>query len=483
MAYSVRSIIQGSTIYSAGQILTRATGFILIPIYTRHLTPEDYGIIGILNVIVTVLTAALSLGAYQAQTRFYYDYQEDRQKVGELLFTINVILVGFTLLICLGLTFAGRTLFGLVIKSEAITFYPFIVLTIWITFLNIVNQLVPYYYIATKRYTSCSVVLFFQFLLRTGFIILFVVFLGQGALGSVKGMFLGQLAVLALFYWRYARNFVLRFKQAIAGQVLRFGLPIILHATSAALMASIDRVILEKFVPLSEVGVYTLGYQIGLVMGVIVMSINRAWNPHYYELMNQQERDRKFEVRRVVALWLTVIGAVCMIGSLWARDVITLLATERYFDATPVVPLILTGYFFQGMYFFAVSPLFYYKKTAWLPVLTVSSALLHIALNFILIPRYGIMGSAVATTISFLLLALAALVVGRRFFNPGYELGRLGLLAAIAAGSSIWMSRMALGLLVDLGLVVGYLLLSYLMFPAYVRPAVRTGLSLLRSRR
>ena len=70
MAYSLRSVLRGSSIFAVGQILTRATGFFLIPIYTRFLTPEDYGIIGILSVVVVLTTSVLSLGAYYTQMRY-----------------------------------------------------------------------------------------------------------------------------------------------------------------------------------------------------------------------------------------------------------------------------------------------------------------------------------------------------------------------------------------------------------------------------
>ena len=86
MSYSLRSVLKGSSVYTTGEVLVRATGFFLIPIYTRFLTPDDYGVIGLLSVVIVLMSSVLTLGLPQAQTRFYHEFHEDRQKVGELLF-------------------------------------------------------------------------------------------------------------------------------------------------------------------------------------------------------------------------------------------------------------------------------------------------------------------------------------------------------------------------------------------------------------
>ena len=99
MAYSLRSIIKGTSIYTLGSVLIKASGFLLIPVYTRYLTPDDYGVMSIVAVIVAILTAVLSMGMFQAQTRFYYDFNEDRDKVGRLLFSINVLVFSTALLV------------------------------------------------------------------------------------------------------------------------------------------------------------------------------------------------------------------------------------------------------------------------------------------------------------------------------------------------------------------------------------------------
>jgi O-antigen/teichoic acid export membrane protein len=481
MAYSLRSIVKGTTIYTTGQLLIKASGFILIPIYTRYLTTDDYGIIGIVNVIVTVMVAALSMGTAQSQTRFYYEHKGDDSKVGQLLFSINVLLVVVGLGACTLLSFLGKPLFDAIVGGETVTFHPFVILAIWTAFFSLYGQIVTNYYITIKKYTYCSILLFLQFLVSVGLVIYFVVIEREGALGSVKGIFYGQLFYCAVFYWSYARRFSWRINTRYVRDVLALGLPITVVMTATAAQVSIDKLIVKSFLPLSSVGLYTLGYKFGFVMSVVVVSINRAWLPNYYELMNQSDESRAREVRRMFCVWVTMLGTLCVAGGVWADEIVVLMTAPAFYSAAAVVPMILLAFVFQGVYYFMVGPLYYFKRTAVMPVITVAGVAADIGLNFLLIPRYGIMGAAASALASFVVLAVLAYLLGRMYFNPHFELVRLGVLLVVASvlcvgGNSLGWHWPMEGLL-----AVAYLLLCFVLFPGYLRPLASAALRHVRS--
>lgn len=479
MAYSLRSIIKGSSVYTAGSFFMRATGVLLIPIYTRFLTPHDYGILGVLNVVITLMSALLSLGLYQAQTRYYHEFHEDKQRVGEMLFSVNVLMVGVAFAVCAVLTAFGKPLFHVLLKNDHIILAPFVVITLWTVFLNVINQLLLSYHIATRQYTYSATLQFVQFLVTTGSIIFFVVLMREGALGSIKGVLAGHALFFIIFYWRYATNFVRRFNIGDIKAMLAMGLPVMIHLLAGAAMVSIDRLVLTKYLTLTDVGLYTLGFSFGSAMSIIVMSINRAWMPNYYQLMKQQDVDRALETRRMFCVWITAIGAACIAGSVWSRELVELFTTERFFGAARVVPLILVGFFFQGVYYFMVGPLFYFKKTILLPVITLTAAFANIGLNFFLIPKFGIMGAAAATAFSFMIIATMAYFIGRRYYNPQYEVLRsLVLIGVVVAGSIAALLNPSP--LLETALIVGYLILCYMFFPSYLKPIAIGMLSYVR---
>jgi len=117
VAYSLRSIARGSVLYASGQVLTKASAFLLIPLYTRFLTPEDYGIVGYLQFMLSILTTILMFGFYGAQTRFFYQYKNDSEVVGKYLFSINIWLIGVLTPCVFLVVFFGQPVYRFVVDG------------------------------------------------------------------------------------------------------------------------------------------------------------------------------------------------------------------------------------------------------------------------------------------------------------------------------------------------------------------------------
>jgi len=137
MAYSLKSVFSGSSIFTVGQLLTSATAFLLIPVYTRFLTPEDFGIVGYLLVVSQFLGVVLMFGFHGAQTRFYYEYKENKEEIGKFLFSINIYLIIVAFICCLIFTLFGKSAYSLFIHSkDDIPFYPFFPIVFWTAFFS-----------------------------------------------------------------------------------------------------------------------------------------------------------------------------------------------------------------------------------------------------------------------------------------------------------------------------------------------------------
>ena len=207
MSYSLKNIIKGASALTSGQVLTKASAFLLLPLYTRFLTPADYGIVGYLQVVMQFLSVLLMFGLYGSQTRFYYDYKDDKEEVGQLLFSINVYLLFIVLSICTGLTFFGNHVYGLISTNADIPFSPYIIIVIWAVFFQIFNQLVTHFYLAQKNFKKCAALQYVDFLLATGCAILFIVYFRQGALGQLKGLLYGNCLFFSAFLLAICQKF------------------------------------------------------------------------------------------------------------------------------------------------------------------------------------------------------------------------------------------------------------------------------------
>jgi len=430
MQYSLKSVVQGASIYTVGQLITKGTAFFLIPLYTHYLTPAEYGIVGYLEVISLILATVLSLGFYGAQTRYLYEKGEQGAKLGEYLFCTNIFLFLVLIVVLSLLTFCGDIVHRW-LRIRDIPFNPYFLYVIWTPFFSIMNHMVILLYLAEKEYLRCAVGQILQFTSLTLMVILFVIVFQQGALGQVKGVFWGQLLFFLLYYPRYIK----RFKFVKHGNHIKYalviGVPIVFHVLAGVVLHSINRIILVSFVTMEQVGFYTLGYQIGMALSVITLSLNNAWQPNFYELMNGNQTTAKRESRRFFAFWTIVVGNISMAGVLFVREFLLVFAASQYNRAFMIARIILFGYFIQGFYYFTVSPIFYFKKMNFLPFLTGSAATLNILLNLLLIPFYGINGAAVATCISFLFLVGIVHIAGRRLFNPCYDFGKAFILLTL----------------------------------------------------
>lgn len=425
MRYSLKSVIIGSSYYSFGFFLTKALSFILIPIYTRLLSPKDYGIIGFTNVLIQILTAIFIFSFHGAQIRYYYEYKESKRDIGSFLFSINIFLFVLIGTIILLLHFYGEKLYYL-LGIKKIPFYPYIRIALWIVFLQILNQMINSYYLGARKYKLCTLQQIFRFLFNATSIIIFITILKRGAIDYIYGMLTGNFIFFIIFVWGYIKNFYLNFDFKYVKYALLFGGPLILHSLASVTQTTIDRFILERYVTLKELGIYTLGYQIGIVLNIIIVGINRAWQPNFFELMKTEKNNYWVEINKFISIWLFGISLLCLMGLIWAKELILIFTPERYHSAIRIVPYIIFAYFLSGFYYIFSSPLFYYKKTGLIPIITIGAAIISVVSNLILVPKYGIYGAGISAIISFFTLSFLSYLLSYKFikfkFNVKYPI-------------------------------------------------------------
>lgn len=421
MGYSLSSIAKGSLLYTSGQVLTKASAFLLIPLYTRYLTPEDYGIIGYLQFILQISSTIFMFGFHGAQTRFFYQHKTEPNTVGEYLFSINLFLSVVLFLGILLTFFRGESLYSIIGPSD-IPFQPFVPIVILTIFFQVMNQLVISFWVAKREYLKTTILQVLLFVLITGFAVSMVVGLRMGPVGMAKAMLYGEASFFIISYYFYARHFSFQIRSQYIIYSLNFGVPVVVHLLSGVMHSSIDRAILANMVSVSELGLYTLGYQVGMVMSIVTSSINKAWQPSYYDLMESRDPQKDEHIRRSFNLWLIVMSLLCMFGMLWGGDILKVVTPESYYGSGVVIPYVLLGYFFHGIYYFAVSPIFFYRKVSLLPWFTGSAAVVNIGLNLLFIPYWGIVGAALATTISMMFQAAVVYAVGRTLHDHRFNL-------------------------------------------------------------
>jgi O-antigen/teichoic acid export membrane protein len=242
------------------------------------------------------------------------------------------------------------------------------------------------------------------------------------ALGRILGIAVGALVFVITTYWLYARHFIFRFSKNALLYAVAFGAPVVVHLLMATMHNAIDRIILERYVPLQELGFYTLGFTIGGAMQLFVTAFNQAYQPNFFQLMSSGRKDIGYQVIRTFKLWLVLITGVTVVGIIFGGPFLKIFAGPEFVATIEVFPFIILAFFFGSFYFFFSSPIFYFKKTKWLPLITGSSAGINIVLNFLFIPQYGIIGAAIATVISHGWTSLITFFIGNRFYKTKWPI-------------------------------------------------------------
>jgi len=426
-------LITNVGIYVLGNFLRKTIGFFLIPVYTRVLTPDDYGIVGLTTAVGGLLGIIMALGISGAVARYYFEYVDDPQRLKEYITTSFLFLIIFVGAAVLGLSLWGEPLWKL-ITSGQVPFKPYVQLMLWATYAGLVIDLPMQLYQTQQKSGQFITVQLSNFFLTLIATILFVVILRMGARGQLLGGLVGDgLFALVLSISLLRRWFVPRLRWEYIKVSFVFGLPLIPHVLSGWAMAAADRLILERFVPLEQLGMYTLAYSLGMVMATLTNSINKAWAPYYYDLMQRNDKpdDRMIQI---VSLYVPIIGGICLAGALFCQEVIVFLTPQRYYATSPYVPLILFAYLLQGYYFFSVAPLFFYKKTQVLPWVTALSAVINIVLNVLFAPKIGIFAAVWATVIAYAVSFMLTFVLGQRQRPVNYPIKRYVLVNSIILG-------------------------------------------------
>ena len=475
MTASLRTLLRGSTIYAAGTMLARFGGFLLLPFYLQVLEPEEYGIVALVISIVAFLTILYRVGLDGALMRLHFDLDE-AQRPGLyrslMAVTLAISAVG-SLLLAVGVGPFFEAIFHA-------PFVPFGVLALAITFVNSADYVPSVLYRATQQPARFLTFNLSSFAISSA-ISISLVAAGAGAEGLLVGQLVGGAIMLAVVLVIVLRLPGPLWMPSSLRPALRFGLPIVPHQISTWTTRLSDRWLLGFLLVLptaqerlAMIGVYQLGYQLGSVVTMLATSFNAAWTPFLYRVGESPAGPtvfrHMFTLTSAGFLWIALaLGA-------FAPEIIAVIARPGYEMAADVLPVVAIGSAFQAMYTMLVGVIFLRRRTAYLPIITVVSAAINIALNLLLIPLFGIMGAAWTTLIAYALFAILTWQFARMVYPLSLDYPRVAV-AIVVAVAGIVLARLVDGSADDVvaagvrhGAIVGFAALG---FVALVRRPVR----------
>jgi O-antigen/teichoic acid export membrane protein len=432
----VRTFLKDSSVYSIGIAFGKMTSFLVLPILTARLTPADFGTLKLLQVFSGILAIFLNAGVQQAINRIYFDDSSEEHKrevVGTGLLwrlVLTTVLLGGLALMATPVT---RLLLGDA-TSDSILYVQFTLLNLAI----LAPQGIAYnLYRLRMQAARNSMLSVSGGLIYIVVLVVFVVALTRGIRGVFEASIVANLLMTLILLPNLLRSSKLGIRKDVLRGIITYGAPFLPHQLAGYLLFGADRYFLEAFGTRTDVGLYSYAYSIGMAMTLVLDGAGMAWTPYVFSI---QKRDDARRLHATTARYvLAVIASMAVLLTAFAPELVYLLASSRpeFWVVSSLVPLFVLGYTFLGAYQVFGTAVNIPKKPIYLLLYTSSGMVTNIGLNWLLVPRYGMMGAAVASVIAYSVMGILAVIVTQRVHYIPYEWRRLGVLAlcAVAAGS------------------------------------------------
>lgn len=434
-------LLKHSAIYSAAPVLRQAISVGMTPLYTAWLGAAGVGIKENADLWAIALQQILGQNVLAALVRFYYDRKDERERAAvvsstTLLVTLAAVAVcGLGLLVVPWLT---PLLFGQGGAVPAGELERVCTLTLLLVPFQLATMSGNYYLFALKRSGVFTLVQTAKLLFEVGLNVLLMGVYGLGVTGFLLSMLAGEVVTsLGLAGWMLVRVKP-RLDRALLRPILAYAAPLVPVGLLQLLLHQADRRILLELAGQEAAGIYGFGYRIAfLVTSLVLGPFIVTWQPWIFGIEDPNERARL--VSRVGTYAVLAIAGASIGVVLFGRQAALILAGDPAFHASyRVIPFLAAAYVFWALYNVSQTPLFLAKRTRPLLVVNLVAVGMSVGLNLFLVPRFGILGAAVTTLLTFLVLAALGMTASARIAGVRFELGRLAaVLAAVAAAGAL----------------------------------------------
>ena len=390
----LRRVLQNSTFYLMGNIASRILGFIAIPFYSHFLTPAQYGIIELIELSTQVIAIAFGLQSIGAAlTRLFHD-QETPEQENNIVST-SVLTTGLLsgIIAAAAVLAAGPISLVVFHSANEAPLLQAAFIAMW--FANMVEVILVYQRIR-ERARFFFIYSMVGLITNICFNVYFIGFADAGVWGFVYSKLIvtgiGSLFLLTLVF----REVGFRWRREYLPQFVHFGLPLCLASLSAFAIHFSDRFFLTGAVSLSELGKYALAYRFALLVSILVgESFGNSWNVTFYRFAKQDGWKNRFA--RVAAYLIFALFLAALAIALMAPQLLRIMVPKSFYPPYLLLPILVLAYAFRECGDFFRNLLLINKRSGTVGKVVFGGAILNAALNFAMIPTFGIYGAAYAT--------------------------------------------------------------------------------------
>lgn len=418
MINNLKNILRHSFVYGISNVAQKASGIILLPIFTHFLSVEEYGRYGLLFVTAVILSQSLVLGQSSSVIR-YNNSIEYRDRKKSIFFTLtSLVLAVVIVFVMISEIYIDQisSWFG---SPE--DFKIPVRVSIYIIAIVTINNILLGKIRADEKsvvYTISGIV---KIVIQISCTIYFLVELELGLVGVLLGQLAGEISTILVVTPVLLKEVEAKFEKNIIKDSLSFGLPLVFSAVAINLLNGSDRYIIKFLMGEKVLGLYELGYRVaGVINMILILPFNLSLLPIAYKVY-QSEGDKEYYKKLKTYLAFVLIWAGLAL-SLFSKEIVELFAlNSSYYSAYIVVPYIILAYIIYGISTISSLGMFLSGKNFYMALITMLCAGINIGLNFWLIPKFGIIAAAINTAIAFLIQDILSLIASNKYYHIKYE--------------------------------------------------------------
>jgi O-antigen/teichoic acid export membrane protein len=379
-----------SLIYGFGSVLLRFIGLITLPLFTSYLSPDEYGVLSMFAILTMIAYPIFSLGLGTSMGPLYFKENTLDCKSVTVWSTFLISLVSATFLLIIAWVIPEKlsSLIGIYSTYSRLTSLSLSGTALTILSISFLQHI--QFEKQAKTYVFITIITS----LSTLFFNLYsVIILDWGISGMVYGPIVGNLFMFISLLYIVSKNTNLKIDFKLVRELLKQGIPIIPGFFFLFILMHGNKYLLQIFYGLDALGVYSIGFNIGMAINIVTSSISTAWFPFAMSFQNNKN-DTGPVFGKIITYYTIGVGFLVLCFFIFAKPVIMIISNEIYFNAFLSIGLIAAANYFAGMYILFL-PGMYFNKEIFIQVLIQAIAVLITSpFAYLLVKYNSIFGAA-----------------------------------------------------------------------------------------
>ena len=421
--------------YGFSSVLARLLGFLLVPLYMAYFPTGEYGKVTIFYSVITFFAIVFSLGMESAFFRFI-NQEVDKNKV----YSTTAIILFFSSIIVL--------LLGQIVLQVFPDSSEYFVYIVWLFLITSIDTLCVLPFAKLRQQEKArkfAIIKTINIILNLSLNIFFIVICpyllshGPETFDWINILYNSQIGIgyifisnliasgatlLLLFPVVYNKISFLDFSFSLTKKMFRYSFPLIVAGLAYATNEVLDKLLIGYFLGSEEAGIYGAAYKLSIFMVLFVQAYRYAVEPYYFNNFKKLNFKKNYvNIMRYYVIFASLIFLTISLNIDYIMEFLLLYSpyAQDYKRGLEIIPIVLLAHLFLGIYY---NLSMWYKltnKTYYGAVISVLGAIITIALNFILIPKIGYIGSAWATLICYFFMTMASYILSTKFYYIPYE--------------------------------------------------------------